>query len=202
MDPEGAEGFESIVLRDWSTVPRSMLTLAKVISSGANWGDTFAPLCDASALAGIMLCVYIASVQLCILNVLTAAFCQSAIESAKYDADLATQAVLTNKEWYTEQLKKLFVEMDADKGGTITFMEFQSHAEDAQVKAYLELLELDGTDVWTLFKLMDQYKDEVVEADEFIASCLRLKGYAKGADLAKLMYDHTFMANRLDRFMK
>merc|ERR1711870_33435 len=92
-----------------------------------------------------------------------------------YDAELATQAVLENKAWYTEQLKNLFVEMDAEKRGEITFVDFMSHVGDEKVQAYLELLELDTTDVWTLFKLMDNHNDEVVDADDFVASCLKLK---------------------------
>merc|ERR1712217_813783 len=84
----------------------------------------------------------------------------------------------------------------------ITFVDFLRHVDDENVQAFLELLELDTTDVWTLFKLMDNHNDEVVDADDFVSSCLRLKGYAKGIDLAKLIYDHTFMASRLDRFIK
>jgi len=186
----------------WSTVPRSMFTLFISITGGVSWAEVVLPLSDVGQVWVALFIAYICFTQMAVLNVLTGVFCQNAIDSAQHDQDLVTQSILAQKKMYVKQIAAIFAEIDVDGSGTITIHEFRKHLQDESVQAIFDSLGLDASDVWTLFKLLDIDNDTVIELDEFVAGCLRLKGNAKGLDMAKLCYEHKSMAKRLGNFMK
>mmetsp|Transcript_7701 Transcript_7701/g.17245 ORF Transcript_7701/g.17245 Transcript_7701/m.17245 type:complete len:106 (+) Transcript_7701:2-319(+) len=69
------------------------------------------------------------------------------------------------------------------------------------MKALFASIGLDASDVWTLFKLLDIDGGSMLELEEFIAGCLRLKGNATSVDLAKLSYEHKFFSQKMLRFI-
>jgi len=188
--------------RYWATVPRSMFTLLKAICGGISWEEVVHPLSDVDPTTVGLFIIYILFAELAVLNVITGVFCQNAIDSAQHDKDLVTQSILANKKKYIQQIHKIFNDIDVDNSGTITIQEFKKHLNNVNVKAYFESLELDTSDVWSLFRMMDTDAGNAIDLDEFVAGCFRLKGFAKGLDMAKLMYEHKWLANKLGRFMR
>eukprot|EP00913_Durusdinium_trenchii_P034790 g32544.t1 len=75
--------------RHWRTVPDSMLTLFMSITGGLSWEDALSPLRNASPVAVIFMVVYIVMTVFAVLNVVTGVFCNTAIESANADKDIA-----------------------------------------------------------------------------------------------------------------
>ena len=69
---------------------------------------------------------------------------------------MAIQAIQLNKERCEVALMSLFGQIDEDGSGRITISEFEAHFEDGAVKALLHALELEVTDAWTLFMMLDQ----------------------------------------------
>jgi len=189
-------------MRFWSTVPRSMLSLYMSMTGGVNWGDVIPPLGDIHELYVVLFVGYIITSQLAVLNVLTGVFCQNAIESAAHDQELVTQAMLQNKEGYVKKVTQMFDIIDKDNSGTITIQELKTHLEDERLRTHFESMELDTSDAWTLFKLLDADEGNLVDMDEFITGFMRLKGHAKCIDMAKLSYEHKWMSRRLASFMK
>ena len=57
-------------------------------------------------------------------------------------------------------------------------------------RTLLLLLELDTSDAWTLFKLMDTSGNGDLDASEFVEGCMRLKGPARSIDVAIMMQEH------------
>merc|ERR1712187_674338 len=97
---------------------------------------------------------------------------------------------------YMENLKKLFATIDEDDSGTINISEFEKLVSDEMTRAYFRALELDTSDAWTLFKLIDADGGGNIDIDEFIEGCESLRGGAKMLDLASLRSDVRTMAKR------
>jgi len=151
--------------------------------------------------AVVVFIFFIAFAYFAVLNVVTGVFCQSAIESTQHDREMVVQNVITNKKLYVEKIKQLFKGMDGNDDGCITLTEFEAHLEDEQVIAYFESLELATTDAWTLFKLLDQDKTNGIDIEEFVMGCIRVKGNARGIDMAKLIQENQWMSKRITTFM-
>jgi len=185
-----------ILGRYWGSVTVGMFTLFKSVTGGISWTEVVAPLAHGSGGASLFI-IYICITQLAVLNVLTGAFCHNAIESAQHDQDLATQSMLANKERYVHRLRQLFREFDKDGTGNITILDFLRHLKDEKVKAYFDALELDASDAWAMFKLMDSDMGNTIDVEEFVEGCMKLRGPAKSVDLHKLSKEHQRMAKRL-----
>merc|ERR1712113_1094215 len=91
---------------------------------------------------------------------------------------------------YMESIKKLFSDIDSDHSGVITIEEFEGYLKHDQSRAYLESLDIEPTDAWTLFKLLDSDEEGSLDIDEFVHGCLNLKGVAKAIHFAKLEHDN------------
>lgn len=185
--------------RFWGTLPRSMFTLYESVTGGISWDEVVAPFDGASLL---LFCVYIALTQLAVLNVLTGVFCQNAIESAQRDQDIVTQTMMANKQRFVKQLRQLFKEIDTDGSGTVTIVELEQHLQDERVKAYFESMELEASDAWAFFKLVDEDMGNTVDVDEFVEGCMRLRGAAKQIDVHLLSTEQRRFQTRYESGMQ
>mmetsp|Transcript_57559 Transcript_57559/g.187011 ORF Transcript_57559/g.187011 Transcript_57559/m.187011 type:complete len:412 (+) Transcript_57559:459-1694(+) len=196
-----SEYVSPALMRYWLSLPRSMLTLFMTISGGLDWEACLIALSDVSPLwVGVYL-AYVFFAQMAVLNVVTGVFCQGAIDSAAHDHELLTQSVLAERQTYTDTLRGIFRQMEFDENG-VTILEFQDCLGDENIQAYLHALGIDTADVWTLFKLLDVDKGNVIDLDEFVSGVLRMKGFAKGFDLAKLGYEQKVLHDELSKFMR
>merc|ERR1712232_274783 len=118
-------------------------------------------------LVALYLCYFVFT-YFAVLNVITGVFCQSAIESATTNKELATMQKLADKQKWTEAMREVFGQMDNDNNGDIDIYEFQSHLNNDKMLAYLSLLDIDVGDAWTLFKLLDTSSDGLISVDEFV----------------------------------
>merc|ERR1719321_1048174 len=67
---------------------------------------------------------------------------------------------------------------------------------------YFESVDLDVAEAKGLFKLLDRNGNGVVEAEEFVLGCLRLRGNAKAIDLATLMYENRRAFRRIEAHLR
>ena len=137
-----------------------------------------------------------------VLNVVTAVFCQSAIESAQKDHATVVQNMLDNKESHLQKLRTLFSKMGAEEAGGITFGMFEEKINSQAVREYFETLGLDVWDPWSFFKLLDSDGGGFVEVEEFFLGCLRFSGAAKAMDVGKLIQDQTWLIRSQGRFQR
>merc|ERR1712137_1331765 len=70
--------------------------------------------------------------------------------------------------------------------GEIDVDELRAYFESEDIATYFSALDLNVMQVKTLFSLMDVDGNNVIDQDEFIWGCLRLKGNAKSLDVATL----------------
>merc|ERR1719247_3443196 len=98
-----------------------------------------------------------------------------------------------------EDVRKVFMKADSDKSGALDWEEFERHVGDPRVQAYFRQLDLDIETSGTrgLFTLLDFDGNGVVDADEFIYGCARLKGHARSVDLARISHNVRFHGDTL-----
>jgi len=67
--------------------------------------------------------------------------------------------------------------------------DLEAHLDDERAVAYFNALEVDCTEARSLFTLLDVDRSGVVNFDEFLHGCEKLKGDAKSIDIALLHYE-------------
>merc|ERR1711972_526709 len=133
-----------------------------------------------------------------VMNVITAHFCQHALESAQSDQDNLVSQVISHRERTKNVLESLFRSCDFDGSGTITLTEFDSMLADESTHAVFESLGINIYDGWTLFKLLDDTQSSSVTLEKFLSGCLRLRGSATSMDLHSLKYDMDWLTNKVE----
>eukprot|EP00927_Polykrikos_kofoidii_P009502 TRINITY_DN1395_c1_g1_i4.p1 TRINITY_DN1395_c1_g1~~TRINITY_DN1395_c1_g1_i4.p1 ORF type:complete len:709 (-),score=81.97 TRINITY_DN1395_c1_g1_i4:10-2136(-) len=183
------------------TMPRSIYTLFMISSEGRSWGDVGRPISTMSTVWLLLLMVFIAVIHFAVLNVVTGVFCQSAIDSARRDREMAIQSLLENKQTHVKnirnQFKTLFDNIDSDSSGHISIAEFKEHINDEKLNGFFVLLDIDTSDTYALFKLLDDDGSGAIDAEEFVDGCLRLQGVARSIDLAKVRHEHKAIFKKL-----
>ncbi|CAJ1365507.1 unnamed protein product [Effrenium voratum] len=134
-------------------------------------------------------------------NVVTAVFCQSAIEGAQNDQASKIQAVLADKKVHLQKIKELFRQFGAEDG-VITYGMLQEKIDCQEVHDYFSSLGLDISDAWSFFKLLDLDGGGSVEIEEFLMGCLRLRGQTSAMDVAKVINDVGWLMKSQGTFHK
>lgn len=177
-------------------------SLFMAITGGDDWWNLVRPLLEISEVYAVLFVLYISLMVLGVMNIITGIFVESATELSRLDRDLVTQAEQERMALYVKELRKLFMELDTNRDGTITLQEFESFAARADVQAYFSVLELDITKAAQVFRLLDLDGSHELELDEFVMGCMRLKGMAKGIDLETLMLECRKLASLFSKHRK
>lgn len=190
----------------WGTLTNSSLTLFYSITGGLDWGHAFDTLNEISTGYALIFFVYVAFMLFAVLNAITGAFCQAAMESQVHDRELQTFDLLNMKRDQLNSMAAMFTKMfqtiDADGSGEITIEEFQKALSDEAVQVVLAALEFEPQDVWVLFRLLDKDNSGQLDVEEFVKGCLRMKGSARSIDLAKFIYESKMKRKQNVKFMK
>eukprot|EP00930_Biecheleria_cincta_P016837 TRINITY_DN13565_c0_g1_i1.p1 TRINITY_DN13565_c0_g1~~TRINITY_DN13565_c0_g1_i1.p1 ORF type:complete len:705 (-),score=126.99 TRINITY_DN13565_c0_g1_i1:129-2243(-) len=168
----------------------SMHTLFRSISGGLDWGQQINLLFHIHWVWGYLFLAYIAFCYFAVLNVMTAVFCQRAIESSRYDPDYQIQQMLAEQERCSEICAQLFLILDSIADGTITRAELVEHFDEDAVRALFQSLDLVASDPWALFKLLDAEGNGDIDYGEFMAGCMKMRGPAKAVDIAWMMHEN------------
>jgi len=198
IEAQWADGFDQRNLRFYyGSLPRSIFTLFKSIVGGVDWEVAVIPLADVGWILVVLFILFIAFTNLAVMNVVTGLFLQSALEQAQQDRDHVIQQQLTQKNVYVASIRRLFRELDTAGEGNITLLEFEHNLGEARMQAFLNAIEIDPSDAWTFFKLLDSDGGGSVDIDEFVEGCLRLRGNAKSIHVAQMMYENKWIMDKL-----
>eukprot|EP00439_Symbiodinium_sp_Y106_P035255 s561_g4.t1 len=155
-----------------------------------------------------LLLLYVAFTMLAVLNVITGAFVDNALNLASQQRDFQIEKEIESKEQYARQIRALFQMLgkaikhcedcegcmlrehdikkrtiDDDGSGDVSRKEIREMLEDATLSAYFRVLGFETTDADLLFKLLD-----VDDSDsEFLDGCGRLKGPARNMDVHAIL---------------
>mmetsp|Transcript_69353 Transcript_69353/g.162351 ORF Transcript_69353/g.162351 Transcript_69353/m.162351 type:complete len:364 (+) Transcript_69353:648-1739(+) len=181
MNGENAE-----LSRMFGSLIGSMSTLLRSISGGMNWQGPADALGQVGTEWEILFTLYVTFSCFAVLNVMTGVFCHSAITGAAQDEHLMVQSLLQEKDQFRQKFEQLFHEVDDDGTGHITLNEFERHFNDASLAALFEALDLPSTDAWSLFQTLDADGDHMIDADEFLDSCIRMRGPPRSVDVCAI----------------
>eukprot|EP00929_Paragymnodinium_shiwhaense_P047622 TRINITY_DN24145_c1_g1_i1.p1 TRINITY_DN24145_c1_g1~~TRINITY_DN24145_c1_g1_i1.p1 ORF type:complete len:644 (+),score=101.67 TRINITY_DN24145_c1_g1_i1:113-2044(+) len=185
----------------WGTIPRSMWALFMSISGGVNWREVVEPLEDVWAPLVALFSFYVTFTIFAMLNVITGVFCESAIAAARTDAEHVCQENLLNKRLYMQRVKTLFHTIGRRQAEGITYDELEEFLADEMAAGFFAALDIDISDVWTLFKLLDENESRIIDLEEFVAGCFRLKGGARSIDVALMGYEHKLFRRCVFQFI-
>merc|ERR1711972_527516 len=122
---------------------------------------------------------------------------ETTLQIANHDREAIVVEEMRAKENYMRQVSDIFLEMDKDGSNTVTVEEFKGAMKDKKVLAYFNALELDFTDIMTLFVLLDRDQNGSINLEEFLRGCMRLKGAARTFDIAKLQYEAEWLMHNI-----
>eukprot|EP00439_Symbiodinium_sp_Y106_P023569 s150_g2.t2 len=200
------EGIDTMLERDlrmyFGSVHGAMHTLFRSIANGISWDVVVRPLVKASWFWGYVYSLYIVFTLFAVLNVITAVFCQSTLEGAARDKELLAESHMLNKERYYLLVEDLFKNLQSDESGKVTLEDFQDHFNDVEVRAFFHGLDLEPSDAWVLFSLLDDDGSGDIDAEEFVEGLLRLKGPARAIDLAAIGRDCKSCVKRVHQTAK
>eukprot|EP00928_Gymnodinium_smaydae_P092705 TRINITY_DN7664_c0_g1_i2.p1 TRINITY_DN7664_c0_g1~~TRINITY_DN7664_c0_g1_i2.p1 ORF type:complete len:352 (+),score=70.71 TRINITY_DN7664_c0_g1_i2:1095-2150(+) len=199
-----AAGYTSDVLeRHYGHIYLSLLTLFQTITNGVSWQQVAEPLgSEVSVFALVLFLTYVYFSQFALINVITGIFCNSAIESANRNPDMVAESLVASKREYVERIRTLFGKLDIDGSGQITVDDLGKLMSDETMQAYFEALGLEVSDSWQLFKILDEDRSNIIDVEEFIMGCMRLKGGAKNVDLVKMNSDQRWFMGSVSQKLK
>lgn len=173
----------------FGSVHSAMHTLFRSIANGLSWDVVVRPLIQVGWLWGYVFSLYVVFTLFAVLNVITAVFCQSTIEGAARDKELLAESHLLNKERYYLLVEELFHNLRSQDEDKVTLQNFERRFHDTDVRAFFHGLDLEPSDAWILFSLLDNDGSGDVDSQEFVEGLLKLKGPARAIDLAVLSRD-------------
>eukprot|EP00928_Gymnodinium_smaydae_P045107 TRINITY_DN30112_c0_g1_i1.p1 TRINITY_DN30112_c0_g1~~TRINITY_DN30112_c0_g1_i1.p1 ORF type:complete len:554 (+),score=130.99 TRINITY_DN30112_c0_g1_i1:59-1720(+) len=179
--------------RFFGTLARSSNTLVQITFNGASWGPHFESLALLSWFYRGVFLSYVLFMSLAMLNVITGVFVGTAIQGAYEDVDTIIQDEIKDQDSASNKLKQIFREADANGSGALELDAFQSYIKDHRVKAYLSSLGLTINEARNFFKLLDAEGNGLVNSEDFIIGCLKLKGPASCLDVHSLMHENKRM---------
>merc|ERR1712113_1067496 len=108
-----------------------------------------------------------------------------------------------------QQMCQMFIDLDEDGSGTVTWAEFEENLGRPQMQDYLKAIDLDPQEAAKLFSLLDTDESGEIDGEELVSGCLRLHGSAKALELAAFMQEFTEFnrrwtahAKRVERHLK
>jgi len=165
----------------------SMYTMLAAITGGIDWVEAVRPLEEIHILYRVLWMFYIVFVVIGVLNVLTGIFVERACEISGLDKDLVVQTEMKRNEIFQQEMKRIFVEADADHNGSLSWEEFKQYMEEPTVQAYFATKQLDAFDARSLYDILHEDKSKPVSIETFILGCQRLKGIARSVDLLAVL---------------
>eukprot|EP00929_Paragymnodinium_shiwhaense_P083117 TRINITY_DN44154_c0_g1_i1.p1 TRINITY_DN44154_c0_g1~~TRINITY_DN44154_c0_g1_i1.p1 ORF type:complete len:655 (+),score=100.32 TRINITY_DN44154_c0_g1_i1:75-2039(+) len=196
-----AEGNDALIYH-WGSVPRSMLTVYMAVTGGISWNECAAPLEWLGSVLFIAFLMYIALIQWVVLNVVTGTFCESAAAAARKDVAVAIQSYRENRDDFMKRAKCIFKSIDRHGTGQLSLSDMKPFLDQEPARALFGALDLDIGDVQELFLVLDEDETHLVDIEEFVIGCLRMRGAAKAVDVAKLHYDSRHLKARLYPWME
>lgn len=143
---------------------------------------------------------YIALAVFVLMNLVTAIIVDNAVTNSRMDEDQALMAKEKSKSRELKELEQLFILMDADQSGTLSWDEFQAAFEDETMAKKWKLLDFGPEDCREVFELLDDGAGEI-ETREFFDGLERMKGSARSKDLFRVAKTQQQLYNLLSRSM-
>merc|ERR1712061_277089 len=95
------------------------------MTDGMDWAECYEPLRDVNFLLATFFLLFLAFAKLAVMNVVTAIFCQNAIDSAQFQRDEKVKRYQEQQEIFMKDLRDIFEAIEMDGDGHLTPAEFE-----------------------------------------------------------------------------
>jgi hypothetical protein len=173
----------------YSSVPTCMLSLFMCISGGDDWGNKMRPFRSLSSLYVYAFIFYIFFTVFGAVNVVVGAFVETAAAVSRRDHDSVIEQQIMQRQNVADDLRSFFHAADLDGSGLLTRDELTEYLQDHKVKASFSSLDLNVSQAYELFDLLDANDDGELTLEEFLSGCMRLRGAASSMDVNLLLWE-------------
>lgn len=195
-------GMNERLIQLYGSLLTSVMSLFMAISGGVDWGEVLEPLKRVGPYYLPLFVLFITFVVFGVLNILTAIFIEASSGIIEIDRDLVVQQNISEESSTMNQLKRLFREIDTENTGRIHKDQIDEVFSTRATIALLKTFGLDISQARGFFRLLDMDMTNEVDIEEFVCGLMRLRGWAKGVDVATIMYENKRLFGRLKEFMK
>jgi len=186
LDPD----TEDEINEHFGSVRKTVLSLYKAISGGADWGDYYAIIAQAGATAAILFLFFTGFIQISILNILTSVFVERAMRLAQPDTMEQAREQRLKERADADELHRMCLLMDRDHSGTVSVEEFRDHLMEDKMRCCFSVLGLDIGNAQEFFEMLASMSERnVVDVDTFVEGCMNMRGAGKGITQQKLIMD-------------
>jgi len=163
----------------YGSLLRTTLSLFEAMTGGVDWDAPMRPLVEEiSPLLAIVFSLYVTFAVLCMMNVITGIFVESALATARADKEKEIR----------RQIGAAFASACSEMPGKLTWQEFSDALTDPKIVECFNSMEIDTSEAMGLFALLDTDSSGHVDKDELVMSCCQLRRQARAIDLATLTY--------------
>eukprot|EP00927_Polykrikos_kofoidii_P009785 TRINITY_DN14100_c0_g1_i2.p1 TRINITY_DN14100_c0_g1~~TRINITY_DN14100_c0_g1_i2.p1 ORF type:complete len:610 (-),score=69.67 TRINITY_DN14100_c0_g1_i2:2-1831(-) len=183
-DPPTEENVRFLV-SSFGSLQATIVTLWLSATGGFDWGETFFALFQRSKLCGVVFMMWMAFAILCVLNIITGVFVESASKLTLMDKDVAYVEDFESRRRWAAEARDLFRLIDTDQSETIDLHEFVTASEDLRVQALFRKVGVDvgAYNAEGLFVLFDFHNEGFLEAEAFFEGLQQLHGTARSIDM-------------------
>lgn len=170
------------------SVHRSMITLFMASNAGEDWVVHYRVLEQTGSFNKHAYIVYIAFIQIAVMNIILGIFVDKAMKNLSSESADAVREHMREEKQHENDLKALCNAVDQDKTGHICQAEWDNVGQK-KMNSYLHMMGLKPSDVQEFFTMMSSTnKDGVVNIEDFVRGCMRLKGNASCFDMQKVSF--------------
>eukprot|EP00929_Paragymnodinium_shiwhaense_P116556 TRINITY_DN8618_c0_g3_i1.p1 TRINITY_DN8618_c0_g3~~TRINITY_DN8618_c0_g3_i1.p1 ORF type:complete len:677 (-),score=127.11 TRINITY_DN8618_c0_g3_i1:238-2268(-) len=187
---------------NFGSVQLGMLTLGKAISGGTDWEVIYNLIAKTGVLNTFMFVSMLIFFAVVVWNIVASVFVENAIRAASADREEEVLAQFRSDIESAKELMHLCQRADIDKSGTLSREEFENFMGSHLIKEFFYIRGLDIKNARHFFELMNQVTEaDEVDLEQFVGSCLRVRGAATSIDLHMLAYESRCMALKLKDFI-
>mmetsp|Transcript_25247 Transcript_25247/g.58120 ORF Transcript_25247/g.58120 Transcript_25247/m.58120 type:complete len:771 (+) Transcript_25247:75-2387(+) len=170
----------------FGTFSRALLSLFEMTL--ANWP----PVCrllveNVSELYLIPALVHKLTIGFAVVGIINGVFMQETLKVAATDDRIMVRQKAMAISTHIHKMEALFAKADNSGDGFLDLEEFRQVMSDKGISTWLASMDLDTTDVETLFRLIDGDDDGKITSRELVVGVSQLKGPARSIDLAVAM---------------
>jgi len=129
---------------------------------------------------------YFGFAVLVLMNLVTAILVDNAVVCSQQDHDILLLQKAAERKKELKELQELFVLIDADGSGTITWEEFKISFNNAEVRRKWALLDFEPDECKDLFDLLDDGSDGGIVLEEFFDGLQHMQGQAMSRDILRI----------------
>lgn len=144
------------------------------LADGSEWVESVRLLQRMARIFPLAFCSYIMFVQMALLNAAAPLSVENAMQLAVRGHNVMLQDSVSAQSSWLDQMRRAFKEASPDSS-MLSWSGFQAHLQDENVMLLLAALDLGVSEVFGLFRLLDQNGCGSVDSEEFLSGCLRLR---------------------------